>query len=646
MKKYNFNAGPSILPREVIEKTAQQCLDFNGSGLSLMEISHRAKDFQPVVDEAVALVKELLDIPEGYSVIFLGGGASLEFCMIPFNFLIKKAAYLNTGVWAKKAMKEAKLFGEVVEVASSADANYTFIPKDWTVPADADYLHITTNNTIYGTEIRKDLDVNVPLIADMSSDIFSRPVDVKKYDAIYAGAQKNMAMAGVTVIIVKDDKLGRAPREIPTMLDYRTHVEKGSMFNTPPVVPIYCALENLRWVKKQGGVEAMDKLAKQRAEIVYGEIDRNKMFRGTAVEEDRSLMNLCFVMADDYKELEKDFLDFAVSKGMVGVKGHRSVGGFRASCYNAQTIEGCQKVLVATEKPFAAAAVEGIRKEIEAAGNELALLEKYTEKAQLLDAVKDADALIIRSDKVDAEVLDAAKQLKIVVRAGAGYDNIDLAAATAHNVVAENTPGQNANAVAELVFGLLVFAVRNFYNGKAGTELMGKKLGILAFGNVGRNVARIAKGFGMDVYAYDAFCPAEVIEKAGVHAVANQEALFEQCDVVSLHIPATPETKQSINYALVGKMKKGGILVNTARKEVINEPELLKLMAERQDLKFVTDIMPDANADFLQFEGRYFSTPKKMGAQTAEANTNAGIAAAKQINAFFKDGDTKFQVNK
>ena len=304
------------------------------------------------------------------------------------------------------------------------------------------------------------------------------------------------------------------------------------------------------------------------------------------------------------------------------------------------------KVLVATEKPFAAAAVEGIRKEIEAAGNELALLEKYTEKAQLLDAVKDADALIIRSDKVDAEVLDAAKQLKIVVRAGAGYDNIDLAAATAHHVVAENTPGQNANAVAELVFGLLVFTVRNFYNGKAGTELMGKKLGILAFGNVGRNVARIAKGFGMEVYAYDAFCPAEVIEQAGVKAVANQDALFEQCDVVSLHIPATPETKQSINYALVGKMKKGGILVNTARKEVINEPELLKLLAERQDLKFVTDIMPDANDDFKQFEGRYFSTPKKMGAQTAEANTNAGIAAARQINAFFKEGDTRFQVNK
>ncbi len=304
------------------------------------------------------------------------------------------------------------------------------------------------------------------------------------------------------------------------------------------------------------------------------------------------------------------------------------------------------KVLVATEKPFAAAAVEGIRKEVEGAGNELALLEKYTEKGQLLAAVADADALIIRSDKVDAEVLEAAKNLKIVVRAGAGYDNIDLAAATAHKVVAENTPGQNANAVAELVFGLLVFAVRNFYNGKSGTELLGKKLGILAFGNVGRNVARIAKGFGMDVYAYDAYCPKEVIEAAGVKAVDNQDALFETCDVVSLHIPATAETKQSINAALVGKMKKGAILVNTARKEVINEPELIALMAERTDLKFVTDIKPDADEEFAKFEGRYFSTPKKMGAQTAEANVNAGIAAAKQINAFFKDGDTKFQVNK
>lgn len=303
------------------------------------------------------------------------------------------------------------------------------------------------------------------------------------------------------------------------------------------------------------------------------------------------------------------------------------------------------KVLVATEKPFAAAAVEGIRKEIEGAGHELALLEKYTEKQQLLDAVKDADAMIVRSDKVDAEVLEAAKQLKIVVRAGAGYDNIDLAAATAHNVVAENTPGQNSNAVAELVFGLLVFAVRNFYNGKAGTELKGKKLGILAFGNVGRNVARIAAGFGMEVYAYDAFCPKEAIEAAGVKAVDCQDALFETCDVVSLHIPATPETKQSINATLVGKMKKGGILVNTARKEVVNEPELLALMAERTDLKFVTDIKPDADEEFAKLEGRYFSTPKKMGAQTAEANANAGIAAARQINAFFSDGCTKFKVN-
>ena len=351
MKKYNFNAGPSMLPREVIENTAKQCLDFQDSGLSLMEISHRAKNFQPVVDEAEALMKELLQVPEGYSVLFLGGGASLEFCMIPYNFLVKKAAYLNTGVWAKKAMKEAKLFGEVVEVASSADANYTFIPKDWTCPDDVDYLHITTNNTIYGTEIRKDLDVNVPIIADMSSDIMSRPVDVSKYDCIYGGAQKNLSMAGVTFVIVKNDALGKAPRQIPTMLDYRTHVEKGSMFNTPPVVPIYCMLENLRWIKKNGGVEAMAKIAQERADIVYGEIDRNKLFRGTVAEEDRSLMNICFVMNDEYKELEKPFLDFATERGMVGIKGHRSVGGFRASCYNAQTIEGVN-ALVACMKEF------------------------------------------------------------------------------------------------------------------------------------------------------------------------------------------------------------------------------------------------------------------------------------------------------
>ena len=304
------------------------------------------------------------------------------------------------------------------------------------------------------------------------------------------------------------------------------------------------------------------------------------------------------------------------------------------------------KILIATEKPFAPVAVEGIRAEVETAGYELALLEKYTEKSQLLEAVADVDALIIRSDKVDSAVLDAAKQLKIVVRAGAGYDNVDLEAATAHGVVVMNTPGQNANAVAELVMGLLVFAVRNFYNGKAGTELMSKKLGILAFGNVGRNVARIAKGFGMDVYAYDAFCPAESIDAAGVHAVSNQDALFEECDIVSLHIPATPQTVRSINRNLVGKMKKGAVLINTARKEVIDETELVSLMEERADLKFVTDIMPDADVTFQKFEGRYFSTPKKMGAQTAEANINAGIAAAKQIVAFFKDGCTRFQVNK
>ena len=351
MKKYNFNAGPSILPREVIENTARQILDFNGSGLSLAEISHRAKDFQPVVDEAVALIKELLEVPEGYSVLFLGGGASLEFCMIPYNFLIKKAGYLNSGVWAKKAMKEAKLFGEVVEVASSADSNYSFYPKDWICPTDLDYLHITTNNTIYGTEIRKEPEVPVRLIGDMSSDIFSRPIDVAKYDCIYAGAQKNLAMAGVTLVIVKDDALGKAERQIPTMLDYRTHVEKGSMFNTPPVVPIYCALETLRWIKANGGVQEMDRRAIERARIVYDEIDRNKLFRGTVAEDSRSLMNICFVMNDEYKELEKPFFDFATSKGMVGIKGHRSVGGFRASTYNAQTIEGVE-ALVACMKEF------------------------------------------------------------------------------------------------------------------------------------------------------------------------------------------------------------------------------------------------------------------------------------------------------
>ena len=304
------------------------------------------------------------------------------------------------------------------------------------------------------------------------------------------------------------------------------------------------------------------------------------------------------------------------------------------------------KVLVATEKPFAKVAVDGIRKVVEENGYELALLEKYTDVNDLYKAVADADALIVRSDKVTKEVIDHANNLKIVVRAGAGFDNLDLEACTAKGIVAMNTPGQNSNAVAELVMGMLVYAVRNFYNGKSGTELMGKKLGLLAFGNVGRNVARIAKGFGMEVYAFDEFVPADKIEEAGVHAVANRDALFETCDVVSLHIPATAETKQSINYAVVNKMHKGGILVNTARKEVINEPELLKLMAERTDLKYITDIMPDADAEFKAFEGRYFATPKKMGAQTEEANINAGLAAANQIADFFKTGNKRFQVNK
>ena len=335
MKKYNFNAGPSILPKETIEQTAKAILDFDGIGLSIMEISHRSKEFQAVMDEAVALFKELLNIPDGYSVLFLGGGASLEFCMVPYNLLEKKAAYLNTGTWANKAMKEAKLFGEVVEVASSKEANYSYIPKNYTIPADADYFHITTNNTIFGTEIHTDIDSPVTLVADMSSDIFSRPVDVSKYGLIYGGAQKNLAPAGVTFVIVKDELLGKVSRQIPTMLDYRTHIKDGSMFNTPPVVPIYAALQTLKWLKALGGLEAMYKINKEKAAILYNEIDRNKLFKGTAAVEDRSLMNICFVMNDEYKELEGDFYKFATEKGMIGIKGHRSVGGFRASTYNA-----------------------------------------------------------------------------------------------------------------------------------------------------------------------------------------------------------------------------------------------------------------------------------------------------------------------
>lgn len=349
--KHNFCAGPAVLPQEVIEKSAQAVNDFAGTGISILSISHRSKEFKPVVDEAEALIKEILDVPQGYSVLFLAGGASMEFCRVPYNFLNKKAAYLNTGVWAKKALKEAKAFGEVVEVASSAESTYSYIPKGYEIPADADYFHFTTNNTIYGTEIRKDLDSPVPLISDMSSDIFSRPIDVSKYNCIYGGAQKNLAPAGMAFVIVKNDALGHVDRYIPTMLNYQTHIDNGSMFNTPPTFTIYSALESLRWLKAQGGVKEMAVRAEARAVKLYSEIDRNKLFVGTANVEDRSYMNICWVMAPEYKELEEDFLKFAQAKGMVGIKGHRSVGGFRASCYNALPMESID-ALIACMKEY------------------------------------------------------------------------------------------------------------------------------------------------------------------------------------------------------------------------------------------------------------------------------------------------------
>ena len=346
MKKHNFYAGPSILSEYTIKNTAAAVENFAGMGLSLLEISHRSKEFVAVNDEARALIKELLDVPAGYEVVFLGGGASMQFCMVPYNLLNKKASYLDTGTWSSKAIKEAKLFGEVEVVASSKDKNYTYIPKDYTIADDADYFHITTNNTIYGTETRKDPDVKQRLVADMSSDIFSRPIDVSKYDIIYAGAQKNLAPAGVTFVIVKNDALGKVSRYIPTMLNYQTHVDGGSMFNTPPVLPIYAALQTLRWIKANGGVAEMQKRAKEKAEMLYAEIDRNKLFRGTVTDKaDRSYMNICFVMNDEYKDLEADFLKFATEKGMVGIKGHRSVGGFRASCYNAMPKESVQALI-------------------------------------------------------------------------------------------------------------------------------------------------------------------------------------------------------------------------------------------------------------------------------------------------------------
>jgi len=351
MKKHNFFAGPSILPQFTIEETAKAVKDFAGTGLSVMEVSHRGKEFIAVMDEAVALFKELLSIPEGYSVLFLGGGASLQFCMVPYNLMNRKAAYLNTGEWAGKALKEAKLFGEVVEVASSKDKNFNYIPKNYEIPADAEYFHITTNNTIFGTEIKYDMDVNIPLVADMSSDIFSRPIDISKYALIYGGAQKNLAPAGVTFVIIKDDILGKVERAIPTMLNYKTHIDKESMFNTPPVLPIYAALQTLKWLKAQGGVAVMEKKNQEKAALLYNEIDRNPLFRATvAAEEDRSLMNICFVMNDEYKELEAEFMTYAKEQGMVGLAGHRSVGGFRASTYNALPKESVEALVDCMQK--------------------------------------------------------------------------------------------------------------------------------------------------------------------------------------------------------------------------------------------------------------------------------------------------------
>jgi len=335
MKKHNFNAGPSILPRIAIENTAKAILDLNNSGLSILEISHRSKDFQAIIDEAADLFKELLNIPKGYHVLFLGGGASTQFCMIPYNLMKKSAAYLETGVWAKKAIKEAKLFGEVKVVGSSSDKNFCYIPKNYEIPKDADYFHYTSNNTIYGTEIHKDPDSPIPMICDMSSDILSRPVDISKYAIIYGGAQKNAGPAGVTFVIIREDVLGKVERAIPSMLDYRIHIENGSMFNTPPCLPVFTLKETLKWVKEMGGVSKMKDINHDKANLLYDAIDNSRMFVGTAEKESRSVMNVCFVMKDQYKDKEADFIAFAQSKGMIGLKGHRSVGGFRASLYNA-----------------------------------------------------------------------------------------------------------------------------------------------------------------------------------------------------------------------------------------------------------------------------------------------------------------------
>lgn len=336
MKKHNFNPGPSVLPEFTIKNTAQAILDLDGIGLSLMEISHRGKEYTAINDEAQALMKEILDIPSGYKVLFLHGGASLQFCMVPYNLLNKKAAYLETGSWAKKAIKEAKIFGEVEIVASSADKNFNYIPRNYTIPTDADYFHITTNNTIFGTEIKEDIDSPVPLVADASSDILSRPMDVSKYALIYGGVQKNLGPAGLAFVIIKEDILGKVSRPIPSMLDYKLHIENNSLYNTPPVVAVYACLQTLKWLKSIGGLKVIHKINIEKAKILYDEIERNKLFVPTVPDErDRSIMNVTFVMKEEYKELESSFLEFASSKGIVGIKGHRSVGGFRASIYNA-----------------------------------------------------------------------------------------------------------------------------------------------------------------------------------------------------------------------------------------------------------------------------------------------------------------------
>jgi phosphoserine aminotransferase len=351
MKKHNFNPGPAILPEYTVKNTADSIKNLDGTGLSVMEISHRSKEFSEIMENAQALFKELLNIPPGYEVLFLHGGASLQFCMIPYNLLSKKAAYLDTGSWASKAIKEAKIFGEVDIVASSKDSTYNYIPKDYVVPSDADYFHITTNNTIYGTEIKEDLDVRVPLVADASSDIFSRPVDISKYAIIYGGAQKNLGPAGVAFTIIKEDILGKVERTIPTMLSYYTHIDKGSLFNTPPCLAVYACLQTLKWLKNIGGVEMIHKLNKEKADILYEEIDRNKLFVPTVANiEDRSIMNVTFIMNENYKELEGEFLEFAKSQGMEGIKGHRSVGGFRASLYNALPKESVMALIDAMKK--------------------------------------------------------------------------------------------------------------------------------------------------------------------------------------------------------------------------------------------------------------------------------------------------------